>query len=83
MGVDETHLVCETVADTLDHVLDGGADSTQAGDVLATSVPDDKLDLVDGRLGGGGGDGNAHGHVDVGEVLLDQPGPRFEREDVP
>jgi hypothetical protein len=38
----------ETLADTDDHVLDQGLDCSQASDVLAGTVPHDKLDL--GRL---------------------------------
>lgn len=45
MGVDQSHLVCETVLDTLDHVLELRSDGAQAGDVLAATVPDDEADL--------------------------------------
>lgn len=44
MRVDGADLVAEALCDTGDHVVDEGLDGTQAGDVLAGSVPDDELD---------------------------------------
>jgi hypothetical protein len=70
MGVDHAHLVGEAVGDTLDHVLDLGADGAEASNVLATSVPDDEADLVDGLEGLLGGNLGADRHGDVLGVLL-------------
>lgn len=70
MGVDETHLVRESVAHAGDHVLDDAADGTQARDVLAGSVPDDELDLVDGLEGLVRRGEDADRHVGVLQVLL-------------
>lgn len=69
MSVHEPHLVAEAVTNTLDHVLDGGADGAEASNVLASAVPDDEGDLVDLLLGGSVGNDNAHRHVDVLNVL--------------
>lgn len=38
VSVDISHLVLESLCDTSDHVLDDGADSAQAGDLLAHTV---------------------------------------------
>lgn len=71
MGVDETHLVGETESNTLDHVLDLGSDGAKASNVLASSVPDDKLDLVDGGKSLLRGSDDTHRHVDMLSVLLE------------
>lgn len=76
MGVYKTHLVREAVTDTLDHVLDGRADRAEAGDVLASSVPDDEVDLRHLLGGGGRRNDNAHRHVDVLNVLCGATGVR-------
>lgn len=70
MGVDETHLVSETVLNTLDHVLDLGSDRAQASNVLAASVPDNQADLLDlvGRVGCRCDRTNRHGNV-LGRLL--------------
>lgn len=70
MGVDETHLVGETESNTLDHVLDLGSDGAKASNVLASSMPDDKLDLVDGGKSLLRGSDDTHRHVDMLSVLL-------------
>lgn len=49
MGVDSTHLVLESNGNTLDHVGNAGLRSSQAGSVLAASVPHDELDLLASR----------------------------------
>lgn len=49
MGVDVSHLVLEALGDTSDHVLDDGADSAKAGDLLAHTMV--KLDGDDVLLG--------------------------------
>jgi hypothetical protein len=69
MRVDETHLVGETETDTLDHVLDLGSDGAEASNVLASSVPDDELDLVDGGDSLLRGSDNTHRHANVLSVL--------------
>jgi hypothetical protein len=46
MRIDVTHLVLETLGDTSDHVVDKRADSTDTGNVLATTMVDNKLELV-------------------------------------
>jgi hypothetical protein len=46
MGIYVTHLVFETLGDTSDHVVDNGANSTDAGNVLAVTVVDNELELV-------------------------------------
>lgn len=69
MSVDETHLVGEAVTDTLDHVLDLRADGAEASNVLAATVPDDELDLVDGLEGLLRRGEDADRHVDVLRVL--------------
>ena len=45
MGVYGTHLVLEAQCDTLDHVSHSSLRRTKAGEVLAASVPDNKLQL--------------------------------------
>lgn len=72
MGVDETHLVGETESNTLDHVLDLGSDGAKASNVLASSVPDDKLDLVDGGKSLLRGSDDTHRHVDMLSVLMEK-----------
>lgn len=69
MGVDETHLVCEPESDSLDHVLDLGTDRSEASNVLASSVPDDELDLVDRGDRLLRGSDNTHRHADVLSIL--------------
>jgi hypothetical protein len=46
MGIYVTHLVFETLGDTSDHVVHNGANSTDAGNVLAVTVVDNELELV-------------------------------------
>lgn len=70
MGVHKTHLVRETVSNSLNHVLDSRSDSPQTSDVLSSSVPDDKLDLVDGGDGLGGRNEDSKGHVNVLNILF-------------
>jgi len=61
MGIDVTHLVLEALGDTDDHVVDQGADGTESGDILASTVV--KLDVDDLLLWVGKVDSQ------VGEVL--------------
>jgi len=70
MCVDETHLVGETETNTLDHVLDLRSHGAEASDVLASSVPDDELDLVDGGDSLLRGSDNTHRHVNVLSILI-------------
>jgi hypothetical protein len=46
MGIYVAHLVLETLGDTSDHVVDDGADSTDASNVLAVAVVDNELELL-------------------------------------
>ena len=46
MGIYVTHLVLETLGDTSDHVVDDGANSADASNVLAVAVVDNKLELL-------------------------------------
>lgn len=46
MGVDGSALVLEAEGNTLDHVVNDRLGGSQASQVLASSVPDDELDLV-------------------------------------
>lgn len=41
----EAHLVSEALSHTNDHVLNHALDGSQASNMLATTVPDDKLDF--------------------------------------
>lgn len=63
MGIHGAHLVAESEGNSLDHVLDVGADSADSGELLADSKP---LADAEGVLS------NAlHLHVQVTEVLAD------------
>jgi hypothetical protein len=46
MGIYVTQLVLETLSDTSDHVVDDGADSTDASNVLTVAVVDNELELL-------------------------------------
>lgn len=61
MSIDVTHLVQETAGDTDDQVVDEGADSSESGNALASTVV--QLDR-DGVLVGA-----TEAHRDVGKVL--------------
>jgi len=50
MGVDELHLVLETLGDTGDHVGDHGLDGSQTSNVLSVTVPNGESSLE--TLGG-------------------------------
>jgi len=46
MGVDHAHAVTELLGGTGDHVLDVGADGTEAGDLLGETIIQGDLDLL-------------------------------------
>lgn len=63
MGIYGTHLVAESDGDSLDHVLDVGADSADSGKLLTNSEP---LADAEGALSD-----TLHLHVQVTEILAD------------
>lgn len=64
MGIDSTHLVLEANRHALDHVHDSSLGRAEASKVLASTMPDDKLELVAVRTLD-----QAHVHGHVAEVL--------------
>lgn len=62
MAVSRAHLELEALGDTLDHILDVGADGTNTGEILALTEPNGNADFT-GLLG--------HFDSDVFEVALE------------
>jgi len=75
VSVDGTHLVEEALRDASNHVLDQGFDCSQAGDMLPSTLPDSKKNLVGRALG------EPDIHINVSDILRECSSRTSDRND--